>query len=226
MATQPTRTKAPVRRSKASPTERIDQPYETDPTALLAQSQTDGVSEKANAKKRAIESVMTADLHAGNVEKMTEHLQALMNGMSPDEINEVKKLFTNPSPSLSGKTNKDDELADNWREGGYPYKNRMSRKNYEAQKYELQVELLKLQKWVKDTGQKIVIIFEGRDAAGKGVPSNALWSTLTHVAPKLWHLKNPPNKKQGNGIFSAISSTYPPKAKSYCLIVHGTTVLG
>ena len=105
MATQPTRTKAPVRRSKASPTERIDQPYETDPTALLAQSQTDGVSEKANAKKRAIESVMTADLHAGNVEKMTEHLQALMNGMSPDEINEVKKLFTNPSPSLSGKTN-------------------------------------------------------------------------------------------------------------------------
>lgn len=213
MATQPTRTKAPVRRSKASPTERIDQPYETDPTALLAQSQTDGVSEKANAKKRAIESVMTADLHAGNVEKMTEHLQALMNGMSPDEINEVKKLFTNPSPSLSGKTNKDDELADNWREGGYPYKNRMSRKNYEAQKYELQVELLKLQKWVKDTGQKIVIIFEGRDAAGKGGTIKRFMEHLNPRGAKVVALEKPTEQEAGQWYFQRYIQHLPTKGE-------------
>ena len=213
MATQPTRTKALVRRSKASPTERIDQPYETDPTALLAQSQTDGVSEKANAKKRAIESVMTADLHAGNVEKMTEHLQALMNGMSPDEINEVKKLFTNPSPSLSGKTNKDDELADNWREGGYPYKNRMSRKNYEAQKYELQVELLKLQKWVKDTGQKIVIIFEGRDAAGKGGTIKRFMEHLNPRGAKVVALEKPTEQEAGQWYFQRYIQHLPTKGE-------------
>ncbi|MCB1643654.1 MAG: polyphosphate kinase 2, partial [Xanthomonadales bacterium] len=44
----------------------------------------------------------------------------------------------------------------------------MRRKTYEKQKYDLQVELLKLQHWVKETGQRVVILFEGRDAAGKG----------------------------------------------------------
>ncbi|NQW08796.1 MAG: polyphosphate kinase 2 [Alphaproteobacteria bacterium] len=52
--------------------------------------------------------------------------------------------------------------------GEYPYKEKIKRKAYEAHKAELQVELLKVQEWVKTTGQKIVLLFEGRDAAGKG----------------------------------------------------------
>ena len=54
-----------------------------------------------------------------------------------------------------------------WREG-YPYDTKLSRKEYEKKKRLLQIELLKFQLWVKATGQKIAIIFEGRDAAGKG----------------------------------------------------------
>ncbi|GED98913.1 hypothetical protein nbrc107697_29520 [Gordonia crocea] len=54
-----------------------------------------------------------------------------------------------------------------WRQG-YPYDKKMSRRTYERQKRLLQIELLKLQAWVKETDQKIVIVFEGRDAAGKG----------------------------------------------------------
>jgi len=54
-----------------------------------------------------------------------------------------------------------------WREG-YPYDQKMTRHEYEKIKRSLQIELLKLQSWVKQTGQKVVIIFEGRDAAGKG----------------------------------------------------------
>ena len=47
----------------------------------------------------------------------------------------------------------DDELSNKWRNPEkYPYKNKMSRKRYEAEKYFLQVELLKLQKWIKKTG--------------------------------------------------------------------------
>lgn len=75
----------------------------------------------------------------------------------------------------------DDILSDKWREGAYPYKNRMQRETYEEQKYRLQVELLKLQNWVKETGQRVVIIFEGRDAAGKG---GTIKRMMEHLNPR------------------------------------------
>jgi polyphosphate kinase 2 len=61
----------------------------------------------------------------------------------------------------------DGRPVETWREG-YPYDQRMSRKEYEQTKRALQIELLRLQTWVKETGQKVVLLFEGRDAAGKG----------------------------------------------------------
>ena len=214
LATKTLATKTPARRSTKTPaTERIDQPYETDPTVLLEQSQQAGVSEKANAKKRAIESIMNQDLTTGDVEKMAEHLQALINGMSNDEINEVKKLFGSQTTSVQSKINKDDELADNWREGGYPYKNRMSRKNYEAQKYELQVELLKLQKWVKDSGQKIVIIFEGRDAAGKGGTIKRFMEHLNPRGAKVVALEKPTEQEAGQWYFQRYVQHLPTKGE-------------
>jgi len=57
--------------------------------------------------------------------------------------------------------------VDTWREE-YPYDERMTRDYYDHHKRLLQIELVKFQNWVKDTGQRIVIVFEGRDAAGKG----------------------------------------------------------
>ena len=56
---------------------------------------------------------------------------------------------------------------DTWREN-YPYQNRLTRNEYEHTKRALQIELLKWQNWTKDTGQRQIILFEGRDAAGKG----------------------------------------------------------
>lgn len=50
----------------------------------------------------------------------------------------------------------------------YPYKDKMKSSEYEQKKAELQVELLKVQQWVQETGERIVLLFEGRDAAGKG----------------------------------------------------------
>src|SRR5215469_12950481 len=61
----------------------------------------------------------------------------------------------------------DGRHVDTWREG-YPYDERLPRPEYDRAKRLLQIELVKLQNWVKDTGQQIVIVFEGRDAAGKG----------------------------------------------------------
>jgi polyphosphate kinase 2 len=62
---------------------------------------------------------------------------------------------------------RDGNRVDTWRDG-YPYSERMERREYEIEKRKLQIELLKLQGWVKDTGQQLVLVFEGRDAAGKG----------------------------------------------------------
>ena len=67
-----------------------------------------------------------------------------------------------------------------WQQG-YPYAKKMSRKEYEHTKRLLQIELLKLQAHVKDTGQKIAIIFEGRDAAGKG---GAIKRFMEHLNPR------------------------------------------
>jgi polyphosphate kinase len=61
----------------------------------------------------------------------------------------------------------DGSVVDTWREG-YPYDERMTRHQYELEKRLLQIELLKLQSWIRETGERLVILFEGRDAAGKG----------------------------------------------------------
>jgi polyphosphate kinase 2 len=61
----------------------------------------------------------------------------------------------------------DGSIVDTWREG-YPYPERMTRREYDVAKRALQIELLKLQSWIKSSGSRLVILFEGRDAAGKG----------------------------------------------------------
>jgi polyphosphate kinase 2 len=70
--------------------------------------------------------------------------------------------------------------VDTWRED-YPYDERMTREYYDHHKRLLQIELVKLQNWVKDTGQRIVIVFEGRDAAGKG---GTIKRFIEHLNPR------------------------------------------
>ncbi len=70
--------------------------------------------------------------------------------------------------------------VDTWREG-YPYPERMDRDEYEREKRLLQIELLKLQKWIKATGQRLVVVFEGRDAAGKG---GTIKRFMEHLNPR------------------------------------------
>ena len=81
----------------------------------------------------------------GNEDDWLDQLRALIQGGSPDEVKALRKLLFEGSKRASGATDPDTELAPGWREGGYPYKNLMSRRQYEKQKYRLQVELLKLQ---------------------------------------------------------------------------------
>jgi polyphosphate kinase 2 len=107
-----------------------------------------------------------------------------MSGLSPDDalvVRDAILLQTEHAADIKMQSSPDDVLSKDWRKGGYPYLNLMSRKNYERQKYRLQVELLKLQAWVKETGQRVVILFEGRDAAGKG---GAIKRLMEHLNPR------------------------------------------
>ena len=61
-----------------------------------------------------------------------------------------------------------DRIREAFETGRFPYPRRVARRPYEQEKAHLQAELLKVQKWAQETGQKFVILFEGRDAAGKG----------------------------------------------------------
>jgi len=85
--------------------------------------------------------------------------------------------------------------------GEYPYHTRMRRSVYEARKAELQVELLKVQRWVKETGQKIVILFEGRDAAGKGGTIKRFMEHLNPRGARVVALEKPTIEQQSQWYF-------------------------
>lgn len=99
------------------------------------------------------------------------------------------------------KISRDAELADGWQDGGYPYKYLMSRKNYEFQKYNTQVELLKLQAWVKETGSRVIVLFEGRDAAGKGGTIKRMMEHLNPRGARVVALEKPTHEERGQWYF-------------------------
>lgn len=83
----------------------------------------------------------------------------------------------------------------------YPYRTRMRRRDYEAEKKKLQIELLKVQSWVKETGQRIVILFEGRDAAGKGGTIKRFTEHLNPRGARVVALEKPNDQERGQWYF-------------------------
>jgi len=93
--------------------------------------------------------------------------------------------------------------------GDYPYPARMRRREYEALKAGLQIELLKVQKWVKETGQRVVTLFEGRDAAGKG---GTIKRFMEHLNPRLARviaLDKPSEAERGQWYFQRYVRYFP-----------------
>jgi polyphosphate kinase len=89
----------------------------------------------------------------------------------------------------------DGSRVQTWRED-YPYKRRIGSRQYEEQKRALQIELLKLQRWTKDTGERILIVFEGRDAAGKGGTIKRFTENLNPRGARVVALEKPTEKEQ------------------------------
>jgi polyphosphate kinase len=141
-------------------------------------------------------------------------VQALIDGASPDEVKALRRMLFEREASLPAEgTDPDTELAPGWREGGYPYRNLLSRRAYEKQKYRLQVELLKLQAWVKETGQRVVILFEGRDAAGKGGTIKRFMEHLNPRGARVVALEKPSDVERGQWYFQRYIEHLPTRGE-------------
>jgi polyphosphate kinase 2 len=102
-----------------------------------------------------------------------------------------------------------DAIRHAFESGEYPYQNRMGSKAYEKEMEELQVELLKAQNWVKESGERIIILFEGRDAAGKG---GTIKRFMEHLNPRGAHvvaLEKPTDRERTQWYFQRYIENLP-----------------
>jgi polyphosphate kinase len=104
--------------------------------------------------------------------------------------------------------NADGTEVDTWRED-YPYPERMTRDEYEPLKRALQIEMLKLQYWARDTGARLVVIFEGRDAAGKGSTIKRFMEHLNPRAARVVALDVPTERERGQWYFQRYVAQLP-----------------
>lgn len=173
------------------------------------------ISEKVVAaresKSAAVQDIINRITTGIDITTLPEALQAILDGASPDDAAALSKAIAN-MPNIENsqvRAHADEALARDWRNGAYPYKNLLSRRSYEKQKYHLQVELLKLQAWVKETGQRVVILFEGRDAAGKGGTIRRFMEHLNPRGARVVALEKPSDVERGQWYFQRYVSQLP-----------------
>lgn len=103
----------------------------------------------------------------------------------------------------------DQEITDQFESSEYPYDTKISRRDYEKTKKELQIELLKMQNWVRETGQRVVILFEGRDAAGKGGTIKRIMEHLNPRGARVVALEKPTEQEKGQWYFQRYINHLP-----------------
>ena len=139
----------------------------------------------------------------GKVERLNGNSSEVTVGADyTNELDELRELTT------KSRKIKQDADDDAWRHN-YPYDTKLSRRSYEKQKRALQIELLKMQLWVKDTGQKMLIIFEGRDAAGKGGAIKRFNEHLNPRGARIVALEKPTDSERTQWYFQRYVSKLP-----------------
>jgi polyphosphate kinase 2 len=189
-------------RNAAKPSHGLVKEGDIAPTLTADSIQNFFVEQATKGKQQAEIAAMEA-IRSGPPElaQDSESIKAILVGAAPDDVVRLRSALEEPHKAEAGTASSaapggiglavprhdrdqrrtSDELADDWRRGGYPYKFKMLRRDYEDQKFVLQTELLKLQAWVKGTRQRLIILFEGRDAAGKG---GAIKRVMEHLNPR------------------------------------------
>lgn len=189
--------------AKPNPPRRNAKPKATDKPQAAAdpvqQAVREIVASRHEATAEELRYVMT---HTSNSKAgTTKLLQDALRYMSPRDAKDILRALKveieartraakpGPDPDL--------ELNHDTSPGAYPYQNRLSRKSYEAQKYRLQVELLKMWRWVKENRQRVIILFEGRDAAGKGGTIKRMMEHLNPRGARVVALEVPSETERG-----------------------------
>ncbi len=121
-------------------------------------------------------------------------------------------------PKVQSNPQADDKIMDIsrediFRDSDYPYRTWMGKKQYEAEKAELQIELLKLQRWVKDKGKRIAIVFEGRDAAGKGGTIKRFMEHMNPRGARVVALDKPNKIEKGQWYFQRYIERLPTRGE-------------
>ena len=153
------------------------------------------------------DSLKSAELEHKSDSENNEHI-AVPNLEAAKEIeaisHEPTALLVANAPHGSEEDSEDAELPP-----GYPYPDRIRRREYERNKKDLQIELLKVQNWVKETGQKVVVLFEGRDAAGKGGTIKRFMEHLNPRGARVVALEKPTEAERGQWYFQRYIDHFP-----------------
>lgn len=196
------RTKSKASSSKATrPAHKGDTAPDLGSGQIAQFEQKESVTAARENKSVAVKDILERVRKTGQPKAVEETLETLLGGASPDDVVALNKALASKDDQNVFQVDPDEELSPNWRTGGYPYKNLLSRKRYEKTKYHLQVELLKLQAWVKETGQRVVILFEGRDAAGKGGTIKRFMEHLNPRGARVVALEKPSEVEKGQWYF-------------------------
>ncbi|MFJ7149472.1 polyphosphate kinase 2 [Streptomyces sp. NPDC100445] len=126
----------------------------------------------------------------------------LLRGLEVDDRQPERPVLLGP----------DGGPVETWREN-HPYDSRLGRREYERTKRILQIELLKLQRWVKETGRRIVVVCEGRDAAGKGGTIKRMTERLNPRGAHVVALDKPTERERGQWYFQRYVTHLPARGE-------------
>jgi polyphosphate kinase 2 len=178
-----------------------DTPDKPDPADALAQSI---AGERVLAAQQGALAAAESMARRGTLAE----IEALIAGSAPDDAARLRALLGLPEVGIPLRQTSD-ELAPGWQLGGYPYKYKMLRKDYEREKFLLQAELLKFQTWVRETGNRVVILFEGRDAAGKGGTIKRFMEHMNPRGARVVALEKPNEIERGQWYFQRYAAHLP-----------------
>ncbi|MEX0969802.1 MAG: polyphosphate kinase 2 [Paracoccaceae bacterium] len=124
----------------------------------------------------------------------------------------ISKFYANEAPNdvreAIERADKNDMLNP-----AFPYARRLARKDYERDYAALQIELVKLQSWLRESGARLAVVFEGRDAAGKGGSIKRLTENLNPRYAHVVALPKPTEAEQGQWYFQRYISHMPTKGE-------------
>ena len=161
------------------------------------------IQERISARlEEMAEALRYAATHGAHGRRQAAHvLREALRGVAPGDARLIRQALKNHQAAVTNGNDPDHELIPGVAPGSFPYRNRLSSQAYEAQKYHLQIELLKLARWVKDTGERVVILFEGRDAAGKGGTIKRFMEHLNPRGARVVALEKPSELEHGQWYF-------------------------